>query len=183
MARNTIAERSANVKAQGKGGFLKNIVKLSQKAQESADNDSYNVKESTVTAAKQGTNKTANATVSRLFSLANRKGKGLQFHNLQSYRTGENQDTGEYEKTGDFNIPKDPKFGSKGEKTGVRISSTAIDNINYNPKKKDLIVQFKNNSKKYLFPKVPESVVKDWLKASSKGRFYNKHVKEFSVAK
>ena len=165
--------------------FFKNIELHTKKAVDDAEGGSYTVKESTVTRAKEDANKGSRGVLGGFFSRARKSGRGLQFNNLQSYRTVTNDGEGKTLDNGKApeRIPDSVDFGGRETLHKERISSTAIDNINYNPKSRDLLVQFKGNSKKYLFPKVPEDVVRDWLKASSKGRFYNRNVKQYSVAK
>ena len=61
------------------------------------------------------------------------------------------------------------------------IESTAISNFKYNPKTGNLYIRFKGGNKTYLFPKVPLDAVKSFLRAPSKGTYYNKSLKKYAV--
>ena len=65
----------------------------------------------------------------------------------------------------------------------VDIKSTCIDSWDYNPSTLDLDVYFVSNpSKAYTFPGVPKSVVKRWILSPSKGQFYWRVIRRYSVA-
>ena len=62
-----------------------------------------------------------------------------------------------------------------------RIFSTAIDTIDYDPNTMIASVKFVNGDTTYEYPGVPPEVIKAWLEASSKGRFYHKNVAKYSL--
>ena len=65
----------------------------------------------------------------------------------------------------------------------VDIKSTCIDSWDYDPSTLDLDVYFVSNpSKAYTFPGVPKSVVKRWILSPSKGQFYWRVIRRYSVA-
>ena len=65
----------------------------------------------------------------------------------------------------------------------VDIKSTCIDSWDYDPNTLDLDVYFVSNpSKAYTFPGVPKSVVKRWILSPSKGQFYWRVIRRYSIA-
>lgn len=71
-----------------------------------------------------------------------------------------------------------------GKDVGVAdIASTAIHRVRYNPETKNLYVTYVGGDKEYLFPGVPEDVVRKFLNASSKGRFAHSRIKPYGVSK
>ena len=58
----------------------------------------------------------------------------------------------------------------------VSVDSTAIANIDYDPKSEGLKVRFVGGNKDYFFPAVPLEVVQAWLKAPSKGEFFRQKI-------
>lgn len=65
----------------------------------------------------------------------------------------------------------------------VDIESTCIDSWDYDPSTLDLDVYFVSNpSKAYTFPGVPKSVVKRWILSPSKGQFYWRVIRRYSIA-
>lgn len=178
-------QSGAELEKRQRENFFKNIVLHTKKAEEEADKDAYNVKHSTVRRAKEEEKANSKAVLGGLFSRARKSGRGLKFERLESYRTATADADGQKLDNGKMpeKIPDKEEFGGKETKHKVLQQSTAIDTIDYNPKKQDLLVKFRGGTKRYLFPKVPEEVVRKWLNASSKGRFYNKNIKQFSVAK
>lgn len=65
----------------------------------------------------------------------------------------------------------------------VDIKSTCIDSWDYDPSTLDLDVYFVSNpSKAYTFPGVPKSVVKRWIMSPSKGQFYWRVIRRYSIA-
>lgn len=65
----------------------------------------------------------------------------------------------------------------------VDIKSTCIDSWDYDPSTLDLDVYFVSNpSKAYTFPGVPKSVVKRWILSPSKGQFYWRVIRRYSIA-
>lgn len=64
------------------------------------------------------------------------------------------------------------------------IASTCIDSWDYDPKTLDLDVYFTSSpTKAYTFPNVPKSVVLRWINAPSKGQFYWRVIRRYSIAK
>ena len=57
------------------------------------------------------------------------------------------------------------------------VNSKAIRKIEYDPGSRQMYVTF-SDSGTYTFCRVPESVYQAFLRASSKGRFYNDHIKD-----
>lgn len=55
--------------------------------------------------------------------------------------------------------------------TKTNISSTAVQTVEYNPKTKDLDIQYVGGKKKYRFPDVPKQVVTEFLESPSKGKY------------
>jgi len=94
-------------------------------------------------------------------------------------RSVENPDREEdFNKTNrDFFKEKDEE-NSKNEETkynerrNISVDSTCIKKFDYDPKNEGLTVQFQGNSKKYFYPKVPKSLIKKWMEASSKGEYF-----------
>lgn len=71
-----------------------------------------------------------------------------------------------------------------GDDVGIAdIPSTAISRVRYNPKTKNMYVTFTSGDKEYLFPNVPEDVVRKFLNSSSKGRNYHLRVRPYRVTK
>lgn len=68
----------------------------------------------------------------------------------------------------------------------VDIKSTCIDSWDYDPSTLDLDVYFVSNPsnppKAYTFPGVPKSVVKRWILSPSKGQFYWRVIRRYSIA-
>ncbi|VVB59509.1 KTSC domain protein [uncultured archaeon] len=58
------------------------------------------------------------------------------------------------------------------------ISSTAIQNMKYNPNNRVLELLFVGGKHSYAYPSVPSKVIENFEKAFSKGRFFNKNIKE-----
>ena len=62
----------------------------------------------------------------------------------------------------------------------IRLDSTNIYSVNYDPQKKVLIVRFRNNTR-YRYFDVPESVFQDLLDAESHGKFFHKNIRNVFV--
>lgn len=60
-----------------------------------------------------------------------------------------------------------------------KMDSSAINQIAYDPETKVLKVTFQSGGT-YDYFGVPQKVVKDWLAAESAGRYFHKHVKQYS---
>lgn len=60
----------------------------------------------------------------------------------------------------------------------MNFISSVIAAINYNPKTMVLTISFKDNTI-YDYYGVPESIAKNFLTATSKGKFYAHHIKGF----
>jgi len=64
------------------------------------------------------------------------------------------------------------------------MPSSAIQKIRYNPKTKNLYIKFTSGDKEYLYPNVPESEIRKYLVADSKGRYnYHKIRPKYAVSK
>lgn len=61
-----------------------------------------------------------------------------------------------------------------------RVNSSAIQKVGYNSKTKMLTITF-NNGRGYDYPEVPRKEVMDFVRADSIGRYYNQHIKKYSV--
>ena len=61
------------------------------------------------------------------------------------------------------------------------VDSTAIDSVKYNKKTGDATVTFRNSSKGYVFPNVPQDVIDGMKGQPSKGRYYHKAIKPYST--
>lgn len=59
--------------------------------------------------------------------------------------------------------------------------STCVDKISYNPLTKALGVIFKKGKKQYLYPNVPEEKVDKLVNADSKGGYFSKAIKQYSI--
>jgi hypothetical protein len=71
--------------------------------------------------------------------------------------------------------------GDKSEVQDYKIKSTAVKGFTWNPRTRSLFLTFTNGNKEYEYPDVPEDVVEDFENASSKGRFVNRVLKEYST--
>ena len=61
------------------------------------------------------------------------------------------------------------------------VKSTCIASWEYDPNTGDLTVYFtSDNSKGYLFPRVPKDVVKRWINAPSKGQYYWRVIRRYA---
>lgn len=58
----------------------------------------------------------------------------------------------------------------------VRVKSSAFEKAGYDEKRKVLVLIFKGG-RKVAYPKVPKRVWNAFLKADSKGRYYNLNIK------
>lgn len=69
------------------------------------------------------------------------------------------------------------------DKMSVEISdvdSSAVESIQYDPKKKNLDVKFVNGTKEYRYPNVPKEVYHAFESAPSKGAFVNETLSKYS---
>lgn len=73
--------------------------------------------------------------------------------------------------------------GDKSEIKDYKVTSTAVKGFTWNPDTHSLFLTFKSGNKEYEYPNVPESVVEDFENSSSKGRFVQSTLKEYSSAK
>lgn len=78
-------------------------------------------------------------------------------------------------KDGTYHQNKKDAVGDKINETSIR--STAIDRIAYDPETNQMILKFNNNPVNYSYEGVPEKVIKMFLSAPSKGKFYNRYIK------
>ena len=63
------------------------------------------------------------------------------------------------------------------------VDSSAINNVKYDKNTGDATVTFKTSNKEYVYPNVPENVIKHWHMAPSKGRYFHRNVKQYSTNK
>ena len=63
-------------------------------------------------------------------------------------------------------------FDKEYNEKQISIDSTAIANIDYDPKTEGLWVRFQGGNKKYFYPGVPLELVQAWVKSPSKGEFF-----------
>ena len=63
----------------------------------------------------------------------------------------------------------------------MSVSSTAIDDIEYDPTKEIARVKFTSGDKYYSFPNMPQEEISRWLRAPSKGKYYHAAIKDYSV--
>lgn len=66
----------------------------------------------------------------------------------------------------------DDIFDKEYKEKQISIDSTAIGNIDYDPKTEGLYVRFQGGNKNYFYPGVPVELVQAWLKSPSKGEFF-----------
>ena len=59
----------------------------------------------------------------------------------------------------------------------VRVESSSIDSVGYDPDTRRLFVRFVESGNAYVYADVAESVFNEFLASSSKGRFFNDEVK------
>lgn len=60
------------------------------------------------------------------------------------------------------------------------VSSSAIKKVAYNSKTKVLTIRF-NNNRDYDYPDVPREEVMGLLRADSVGKYYNQHIRKYSI--
>lgn len=58
-------------------------------------------------------------------------------------------------------------------------NSSAINKFVYHKLTKTLIVVFQSGDKRYEYPNVPENLVREWMRAESKGRYYHKEIRKY----
>lgn len=80
----------------------------------------------------------------------------------------------------DGQLQMDPT-GDESEIQDYKVKSTAVKGFTWNPKTHSLFLTFTKGKKEYEYPDVPESIVEDFENASSKGRFVNRVLKEYSA--
>lgn len=59
----------------------------------------------------------------------------------------------------------------------IRVRSSAITAIGYDPSTRRLSIQFKGQARRYDFCGVPEHIYSGLMHASSKGRYYDQHIR------
>lgn len=72
------------------------------------------------------------------------------------------------------------KFAKKYMKTKIKrtkVESSNVRSVGYDPATKVLDVAFHSNPKPYRFVDVPKARYTRFMKAKSKGKFFNKHIK------
>jgi hypothetical protein len=58
----------------------------------------------------------------------------------------------------------------------IRVRSSSIDAVGYNPDTNHLYIKFKNNPKNYTFYNVPSHIYNELMAAASKGRYYHRNI-------
>jgi hypothetical protein len=73
----------------------------------------------------------------------------------------------------------DPAYDcSTKSSVGVRCpDSSIISSIEYWPRIKELFVEFKNTGRVYAYQNVPVVIFNDFMRADSKGKYFNQHIK------
>ncbi len=88
------------------------------------------------------------------------------------YRVGERAD-----KKAELQGKMDDKtFNEAYQEKQISVDSTAIANIEYDPKTEGLKVKFQGNGKEYFYPGVPLETVQALMKAPSKGEYFMKNI-------
>lgn len=62
----------------------------------------------------------------------------------------------------------------------LKMTSSAINKIDYDDKTELLKVTF-NSGGTYDYPKVPKILIDNWKNAPSKGKFFHKYIKQYSI--
>ena len=102
-----------------------------------------------------------------------KKNKILTINNPQSTR---------YQVNGELLDSKGVADADTDNFSKTNISSTAVQSVDYNPKTKDLDIQYVGGEKKYRFPDVPKEVVAEFLESPSKGKYLAYVIKpEYSI--
>jgi hypothetical protein len=63
------------------------------------------------------------------------------------------------------------------------VTSTSIKSVGYDPKAQVLEVEFKPKGRLYQYSNVPAKEYEALLKAESKGRYFNRYLKDFYPTK
>lgn len=58
----------------------------------------------------------------------------------------------------------------------IRVRSSSINAVGYNPDTNHLYIKFNNNSKTYTFYNVPFQIYNELMAAASKGRYYHRNI-------
>lgn len=64
----------------------------------------------------------------------------------------------------------------------VPVKSSAIKTVSYNPESRILRIEF-TQGREYDYPDVPETEFVNLVSAASVGKYYNQHIKSYSVVK
>lgn len=59
----------------------------------------------------------------------------------------------------------------------IRVESSSIDSVGYDPDTRRLFVRFLESGNAYVYSEVPERVFNDLLASNSKGRYFNEMIK------
>lgn len=59
----------------------------------------------------------------------------------------------------------------------IRVNSSAIDAIGYDPNTQQMRIRFKHGGT-YSFCRVPQSIFDGFLSSSSKGTYYDRHIRD-----
>lgn len=62
----------------------------------------------------------------------------------------------------------------------VKVKSSAIKTVSYNPESRILRIEF-TQGREYDYPDVPEIEFKNLIGAESVGKYYNQHIKSYSI--
>lgn len=74
--------------------------------------------------------------------------------------------------TSDDVADMDEQWGSSTDLQEHSVESTAVHSVSYDPKTGDLGVVFQpGNGKEYIYPNVPKEVYKEFMDATSKGKY------------
>lgn len=91
----------------------------------------------------------------------------IQGDDYQPYTTDQIEKSGEYPE-----IEVDTFTGSaSGPIDDANVDSTAVKEIKYDPKTKELLITYTSGDVEYSFPDVPKEVVEEFMRAPSKGKY------------
>ena len=63
----------------------------------------------------------------------------------------------------------------------IPVNSTSIAAVAYDKERRELSVKFVKGGKVYTYYEVPERVYDEFIKAPSIGKYFNAHIKKYSV--
>lgn len=100
-----------------------------------------------------------------------KKGKTIQLNKPQSQRYN-GMTMGQYQ--------KQPAPGDREKVETHTTDSSAVQSIEYDPKKGNLDVTFVGGDKEYRYPEVPKEVAESFMRAPSKGQFVDEVLSRYS---